>query len=784
VQGENWAGGELSVTALNWALRVAVGIGVTHLFRVYAKRHEWADLPLFQLVLRGLAATVVLGACSTALKMVPPLLEVLPRTAHTRANPPFAWGIAGDVVLVGAWLAVYLGVHAAWGYRQAEVDRWRLQARAEAARLEALKTQVNPRFFFSSLESVKALIEEAPERARKMVARLARLLRQTLQSRTDQTVPLARELATTKTYLQLEAVRVDGCFEWEVETPEAVRERPVPFMLVQTLAEHVLRRGSAPPPGGGTVRVEAWAEEELEEAEGATRIRVAGPGPAGGGASADGVPPGRGLQNARERLTLLYGPDATLEVDQQPGEPVEALARLPHPRPEDETVGVAQNGPPGPDSSEESAVSKPPTGALPDRAPCDRQKADGWEAGRFEADGGLESGTTNGASLLGGSCAYWLCQVAGWGALLAVVLLATGGDADESWTDFIEQAALAVAMLPGIGIGLTHALRAYATWAGWAGLPPLRLAPRLIGAAALLGTSHVVATAPYALPADLPEAPRAWLVAALKEAGPPAVAFTLIMGAWLAIYFGVKAVQKHRQAEVDRWLVQTRMEAARLEALETQLNPHFFFNSLTSVRSLIAEAPNEARTMVSRLSRLLRRILQAGDEPTVPLRDALSTARTYLQIEKVRFADRLDWAIEASEAARGRAVPFMLVQTLAENAVKHGIAQRQDGGTVRIEAEVATGAADGAPLRLRVSNPGRLGDGAQQGSGTGVANARKRLRLLFGENAALELRQSGPQEVTAAASIPRGAAPGRRPEDTPAPDPEAAQKLVKGGVPA
>lgn len=200
--------------------------------------------------------------------------------------------------------------------------------------------------------------------------------------------------------------------------------------------------------------------------------------------------------------------------------------------------------------------------------------------------------------------------------------------------------------------------------------------------------------------------------------------------------------------------MQARAEAARLDALKLQLNPHFFFNSLASVRSLISEAPGRARTMVARLARLLRRTLQAGEEKTVALEKELSTTRTYLQLEKVRFEDRLDWKIDVGEAALPRHVPYMLVQPLVENAVKHGVGQCRAGGTIRIEAAVSE---ETSPLRLRVSNPGELSEEAEaaQEGGTGLENARERLRLLFGEEASLTLEQSAAETVTATAQIPR-----------------------------
>jgi LytS/YehU family sensor histidine kinase len=164
--------------------------------------------------------------------------------------------------------------------------------------------------------------------------------------------------------------------------------------------------------------------------------------------------------------------------------------------------------------------------------------------------------------------------------------------------------------------------------------------------------------------------------------------------------------------------------------------------------------------MVSQLARLLRKTLQAGDQKTVPLEEDLSMAETYLKLEKVRFEDRLDWELSVTEASLEHQVPFMLVQTLVENAVRHGIGQRRTGGTISIEAALTGNAGkEDSSLCLRVSNPGELDEksGAEQDSGAGLENARERLQLLFGDEATLELTQK-PGTVTATARIPQPSA--------------------------
>jgi LytS/YehU family sensor histidine kinase len=229
---------------------------------------------------------------------------------------------------------------------------------------------------------------------------------------------------------------------------------------------------------------------------------------------------------------------------------------------------------------------------------------------------------------------------------------------------------------------------------------------------------------------------------------------SMLMFMWLVIYFGVHYFWNYRQAEIDKWKLEAQAETARLKALKLQLNPHFFFNSLNSVRALIAEDPERAQRMVTRLARLLRTTLQVDDVKTVSLEEELATVRTYLELEGVRFEDRLQYEIEAGEAALERAVPFLLVQTLVENAIKHGIAEQQEGGTVTIISDVVDDA-----LRLRVTNPGTL---EAETGGVGLTNARERLQLLFGDEASLTVENAGPDTVVATAVLPHRAA-GERP---------------------
>jgi len=220
---------------------------------------------------------------------------------------------------------------------------------------------------------------------------------------------------------------------------------------------------------------------------------------------------------------------------------------------------------------------------------------------------------------------------------------------------------------------------------------------------------------------------------------------------WSVLYFGIHYFWNYRSAEVDRLQLAIQSRDAKLDALKLQLNPHFLFNSLNSVRALVSEDPPQAQTMITRLARLLRTTLKSSKALTVPLRDELDLVRTYLELEAVRLEERLDYSIDAAPAMREAAIPPLLVQTLVENAVKHGVAQRPEGGCVRVTARRA-----GDELHLEVRNPGQLEDTSRDG-GIGLQNLRERLGLLFGDAATLTLRMDGPNTVVAEAWLPQRA---------------------------
>jgi LytS/YehU family sensor histidine kinase len=180
-----------------------------------------------------------------------------------------------------------------------------------------------------------------------------------------------------------------------------------------------------------------------------------------------------------------------------------------------------------------------------------------------------------------------------------------------------------------------------------------------------------------------------------------------------------------------------------LHALQGQLNPHFLFNCLNSLRALIVEDPERAQTMVTRMADLLRRSLRTNPAETIPLQEEMVAVNDYLDLEHVRFEDRLRVSCFLEPRELTCRVPPMIVQTLVENGLKHGIAHLPEGGELRIAARVVNDR-----LQVEVTNSGKLFPESEH-TGSGLYNARERLRLIYGDSASLTLAARDGNNVVA-----------------------------------
>jgi sensor histidine kinase YesM len=338
----------------------------------------------------------------------------------------------------------------------------------------------------------------------------------------------------------------------------------------------------------------------------------------------------------------------------------------------------------------------------------------------------------------------------GWGLYTVTQFCATVFFEKVPWIRALVEATL----LNGIGLILSHRLRAYLLRHDWSALGVWRLAPRIVAASAL-------SALPLALIAPLTSTGYLQSSEVIRELGPgiPPVLFPLIRAVhqwtnwaalfvmWLIIYFVMQSARRRRDAELRQSELARVLQQAELRLLKSQLNPHFLFNALNTVRSLIPENPRAAQAAVTHFANTLRYALNAGQQEMVPLAKELEIVKDYMEIESLRFEDRLSVAYHVSDEAAAVPIPTMLLQTLVENAIKHGIADLPRGGRVTIEGAVGNGM-----LELQVVNPRRAA--ATKGEGTGLRNSAERLRLIFGTRASIALDLSQPETAVARIHLP------------------------------
>lgn len=321
---------------------------------------------------------------------------------------------------------------------------------------------------------------------------------------------------------------------------------------------------------------------------------------------------------------------------------------------------------------------------------------------------------------------YWLCQLVGWGAVTLLNISFSLVSAPD-----VRNPLILIWLWGGLtGMVLSHAwrryLHAHRVFVHGNPLPYGRLlVGLLLLAAAQVGVvfSAFLVWPHYPRPDSL-----AWL--------PSAAGFWLFMFAcWTAFYGAAMAARHAKRAEIEKLQLQIQVKDAELRALQAQVNPHFFFNSLNSIRALMYQDVPAAAQVVDRLAEMMRYNLQMGQVETVTLERELGAVRSYLAVEKVRFEERMSVVEQIDTSLHGTAVPALAIQTLVENAVKYGVEMRAQGCEIRISAQ-----REGNDVCIAVANQGVL-QSAGNSTQIGLENASKRLTLLFDGKASLLVTQ-------------------------------------------
>ncbi|MES2518278.1 MAG: histidine kinase [Bacteroidota bacterium] len=335
---------------------------------------------------------------------------------------------------------------------------------------------------------------------------------------------------------------------------------------------------------------------------------------------------------------------------------------------------------------------------------------------------------------------YWVLQIFGWSAWLANEALIYSNNYEWS-LDWFMMADLNVI----VAIILTHNFRKIIKRYGWVEISIDRVIPRILLAVGFMSIFMALVNIPldsYLLREH--EEANLWSFFFILQY---TFSFAKPLMIWTLFYYASHYFERKSEVEVDKIRLESSVKETESKVLRAQMNPHFMFNALNSIRALILEDPDKAQKAVTQLSNILRSSLLADRRKTVSLSEEMRTVDDYLALEKIRYEERLQVRKNVYPESLTVQVPPMLLQTLVENAIKHGVSKPVKGGFVSLESKVV-----GKNLFITISNTGTLE--TTESEGFGLQNTAHRLELLFGPESKFKIFQAEKDVVTAEIIIP------------------------------
>ncbi len=340
---------------------------------------------------------------------------------------------------------------------------------------------------------------------------------------------------------------------------------------------------------------------------------------------------------------------------------------------------------------------------------------------------------------------YWVCQLAGWGTLTIFEILGSSSGNVRAALRF----ALAKIVVSVTGLLLSHLWRGHLRRHAWidraSGLPLKRIAAGLLVLALAQCGCLLLADVVFHHGAFFDNGPGESLPFNLVLL---ALLWYVVFAFWTACYAVALSRRRAERFELEKLRLEVDVKDAELRALQAQVNPHFFFNSLSSIRALVYEDADAAAHAIHQLAGLMRRSLRSNLAPTARLDDELAAVQAYLDMEKLRFEERLQLELDVPADLGAEPLPPMMLQTLVENAVRHGVERATGPCRIRVSVRRETGG-----VRLVVANEGRLVADSES-TRVGLANASRRLALQFGAAAACSIAGNDGW-VTATVWLPR-----------------------------
>jgi two-component system, LytTR family, sensor kinase len=333
---------------------------------------------------------------------------------------------------------------------------------------------------------------------------------------------------------------------------------------------------------------------------------------------------------------------------------------------------------------------------------------------------------------------YWLMQIGGWvlyAAVQIVVAIASVGTISAQRVIFLTYEAFFCFLL-------THLFRTYMNnnrWLSW-GMP--RLIPRVLLAVWLLGVVMYFLRIPVSIPLGLFSQS---VVFDPHNIFGLSLVYAFFFFLWSVFYFIYNYFERYNKS--------LKMEASikqiELSNLKSQLNPHFIFNALNSIRALVDENPEKSKLAINQLASILRNSLVTEKKGLTKFGDELKVVRDYLGLESIRFEERLRIELEIDPNSKNFLVPPLMIQTLVENGVKHGISKLTEGGLIQLKTKVEKG-----KLNINIRNSGQYLVNSHKRRGLGLVNTAQRLKLLYGNEAHFAISNENDNFVLTEITIP------------------------------
>ncbi len=336
---------------------------------------------------------------------------------------------------------------------------------------------------------------------------------------------------------------------------------------------------------------------------------------------------------------------------------------------------------------------------------------------------------------------YWTLQVGGW-ALYAIIQIVGSVFASDS-QGISAQRVIFLTYEAGFCLLVTHLFRNLINRWHWlnAGMPVL--IPRVIISVFVLGLVMYLLRMPISIPLGLFSSEVAFN---LKNILGLTVVYAFIFFLWCVLYFIYHYFERYNTS----LKLEASIKEIELNNLKSQLNPHFIFNALNSIRALVDENPVKSKLAINQLSNILRNSLTSDKRGLTKFEDELKIVKDYLGLESIRFEERLKTEFFIDPKSRDFLVPPLMIQTLVENGIKHGIAKLTAGGIIQMKTAVRNDR-----LCIQIRNSGHYVNGSvKNGTGLGLDNTRQRLSLIYGEKASFRILTENDTFVLTEIEIP------------------------------